>query len=719
LFLVLLMMPVAALARRADRRLKESQLADSVVEKTIFFAQAHSNLVHSYKAQLYMKGHLNIVKKNFAFRYIPQMFKMKKGVDEYLVESNSDLHYTSPNIYDQKVQAVSGTTSEGKFQATMCEYFHVNIYSSTLLGGKILSPLAVNARKYYRYVVDTVYHYDGHEDYKLRFIPRSRSDQLVGGYMIVSSDVWSVREIRYSGRSGLITFQNYIVMGAVGNDSEFLPVTYDFNARFRFLGNVVDCHYLTYLMYDEIELKEKVMHVKERDVLDLTNSYSLLCDTNAMRRDNMYFDSIRPVPLSDEEHLIYSESATQIDTTVVVNNKKRSRVLWGEVGEFLVNDININLASFGYVKCSPIINPFLLSYSKSNGFSWQQKFKFNRLYNNGKLLRVVPSIGYNFTRKEFYWAVTSEFSYWPRKRGELRLNMGNGNRIYSSEVLKELKSMSDNDFDFNSLQLNYFYDLYFSLKHSIEIVNGLEFDAGFSVHRRTPVGKVKFPDLEESEPVAAEYLESMRSTYVSFAPHIRLTWTPFMKYYMDGNRKVNINSDFPTFSVDYERGIKGVLGSTGEYEKLEMDVQHKLNLEMMRSLFYRFGFGFFTRQRETYFVDFANFSRSNLPTGWNDDIGGVFQLLDRRWYNSSRSYIRANATYESPFFLLRHNNRLLRYVQNERLYAGAVVMPHLKPYTEFGYGIGTHIFDFGVFVGLENWKYSEIGCKFTFELFNR
>jgi hypothetical protein len=188
---------------------------------------------------------------------------------------------------------------------------------------------------------------------------------------------------------------------------------------------------------------------------------------------------------------------------------------------------------------------------------------------------------------------------------------------------------------------------------------------------------------------------------------------------MNGNRKVNIDSDFPTFSVDYERGLKGVLGSTGEYEKLEIDVQHKLSLEMMRSLFYRFGFGFFTRQQETYFVDFANFSRSNLPTGWNDDIGGVFQLLDRRWYNSSRSYIRANATYESPFFLLRHNNRLLRYVQNERLYAGAVVMPHLKPYTEFGYGIGTHIFDFGVFVGLENWKYNEIGCKFTFELFNR
>ena len=54
-----------------------------------------------------------------------------------------------------------------------------------------------------------------------------------------------------------------------------------------------------------------------------------------------------------------------------------------------------------------------------------------------------------------------------------------------------------------------------------------------------------------------------------------------------------------------------------------------------------------------YFVDFANFARRNLPEGWNDDIGGTFQLLDGRWYNSSRQYWRGNFTYESPFILLK------------------------------------------------------------------
>lgn len=47
----------------------------------------------------------------------------------------------------------------------------------------------------------------------------------------------------------------------------------------------------------------------------------------------------------------------------------------------------------------------------------------------------------------------------------------------------------------------------------------------------------------------------------------------------------------------------------------------------MRNIYYRFGFGAFTNQDELYFVDFANFARHNLPVGWNDEIGGVFQVL--------------------------------------------------------------------------------------------
>ena len=50
--------------------------------------------------------------------------------------------------------------------------------------------------------------------------------------------------------------------------------------------------------------------------------------------------------------------------------------------------------------------------------------------------------------------------------------------------------------------------------------------------------------------------------------------------------------------------------------------------------------------------------------------------------------------------------------------AYSLFMPHLTPYLEVGYGIGTHIFDVGAFAGFVNGKYDGVGFKFTFELFN-
>ena len=170
------------------------------------FAPFYEKIVNDYRADLYIKGKLNIRKKNFMFRYLPKMFRMQKGVREYLMESYSDLHFTAPDIYDQKVIAGYGTVFSGGFQATMLEYFHVNVYSATLLYDRLLSPLAKNGKKYYRYQIDTIMGGQDNLHYKIRFIPKTKSDQLVGGYMIVSSDVWSVREIRFSGRSELLTF---------------------------------------------------------------------------------------------------------------------------------------------------------------------------------------------------------------------------------------------------------------------------------------------------------------------------------------------------------------------------------------------------------------------------------------------------------------------------------------------------------------------------------
>ena len=712
------------------------------MQQVIFFAPMYAKAVESYKASLYIKGYVDIRKKNHILRFVPSMFRLRKGVREYMVESYSDLHFTAPNLYDQKVKASVGTVREfWSMDERLPEYFYVNVYAPTLFYDKFISPLAPDAKKYYAYRIDSVMQSKGGElQYRIRFIPKSKSFQLVGGYLVVSNDVWSVREIRFAGRSSLVRFNNLVRMGEVGAADEFLPVSCHLDGRFRFLGNVIDGDYTAVLDYGEIIPHQFDLPPRQgKEQYDLTDYYTLRCDTNAYRRDTAYFNSIRPLPLTEHEQGLYRDYFLRSDT---LRNppRKRSKHLefWGQVGDVLTSRYTVDLAQIGSVRCSPLINPFLLSYSGSNGFSYKQEFKYNRLFAGDRLLRVRPQIGYNFSRKEFYWRVRADFDYWPRKRAAVHVDVGNGNRIYSSDVLDDLKSMPDSLFNFDQIHLDYFRDLYFKFYHTWEIVNGLTLDVGLTLHRRTEVERsnfqINYPVISPSGGSASaqatattpphpgidmDILSRLSHVYTSFAPRVRLSYTPGQYYYMNGDRKVNMHSRYPTFSVEWERGIEGVLRNSGTYERVELDVHHQLALGPMRTLFMRVGGGMFTNQKNTYFVDFAYFTRHNLPVGWNDEAGGMFQLLDRRWYNSSDRYLRGHVTYEAPFLLMRHLMKYTRYVLNERLYGNVLVVPHLKPYVELGYGIGTHVFDFGVFASFANWKYKEVGCKFTFELFNR
>lgn len=696
------------------------EFVDSVVDRVMESAPFYESIVQDFRANLYIKGKMDIRKKNFILRYVPSMFRLQKGVNEYLLETYSDLHYTAPDIYDQKVKASQGTIRGNRGLPGLLEYLKVNVYSASLLNDeRLLSPVAQNGKKYYKYCIDSVMYDTSGINFRVGFIPKTKSDQLVEGYMIISNRNWSVREIRFSGRSGFIRFTCQIQMGEAGQKDEFLPVLYELDASFVFVGNKVDGNYTASLDYKSIELKGEKMHSKRRrSKYDLTESFSLRCDTNAYMTDSSAFAILRPLPLTEDERKLYRDHRVRTDT-VVRQKKSKSQAFWGVMSDKVLEDYKFNWANIGSVRFSPFINPLLFSYSGSNGLSYRQDFIYNRFFQGDRILRVVPKVGYNFTRKEFYWSVNADFEYFPQKRGFIKLNFGNGNRIYSSKMLDELKAMPDSIFDFDQFQLDYFKDFYFSFQHSIEVVNGLDISIGFSAHKRIPEHSAAFDLYKKYAIFFPDLMEKFSDTYISFAPRVRVEWTPGLYYYMNGKRKMNLRSFYPTLSVDYERGIKGVLKSTGEYERVELDLQHQIRMGLMRNIYYRLGFGAFTNRDELYFVDFANFSHRNLPVGWNDEIGGVFQLLDGRWYNSSRSYVRGHFTYEAPFLLLRHLMKYTRYVENERLYVSALSMPHLQPYLEVGYGIGTQIFDFGVFVGSENWKFSGVGCKFTFELFNR
>ena len=726
----LLLFPLSLMAEENKVVVSDKPLVpDSILQNIFEFSPFYSKIVDEYKADVYIKGRVRVHKSNKLVKYIPSMFRLEKGVNDYLVESLSEMHYTAPDIYNRKVKAMSSTFPRNRGELTdLTDFLNMNIYSSSIMTDKLLSPLDEESSKFYTYLLDSIADEDDSRKYKITIIPKFKGTQLVNGYIWVSDEVWTIREVYFEGKFDMIEFKLRNIMGEEGNE-EFLPVHLNLDINFRFMGNHLAMKAEAWVKYDMVNFYQGGERRKsqKKHSHDLTEFYELTSDSTSAITDYEKFKELRPIPLTDDEEFLYLKHRIRngkidwiFEEQANKPEPKKSTVFWGQMGDMLISSYNVNLAGLGSVRCSPLINPVMLDYSHTHGISYRQRFKFNKLFPNDRLLRIVPQVGYNFTKKELYVKGDMEFQYWPEKRGGLEVGAGNGNRIYSSVVLDKLQSLPDSSFNFKNMELDYFKDIYLNVFHNLEPVNGLFIKAGVSMHWRHLMDKSKLMLNDFIQQAGGGILSNMdiRADYNSFAPRLRIEWTPGMYYYMNGRRKMNVGSSFPTFILDYERGFKGIFNSNDEHERVEFDVQQKIKLNQIRTLSYRAGFGMFTRMDNIYFVDFVNFKRSNIPEGWNDEIGGTFQLLDRQWYNSSRQYWRGNLAYESPFILLRPFNRWLGMIQQERLYGGILFMPHLNPYVEFGYGFGTHIFDAGVFVSSINGKFDTVGFKFTFELFN-
>lgn len=721
LSLLLALFPFCLSAEKNSRPIPDKPQVDSLILQKIFqFSPFYARIVDEYKADLYLKGRIKVHKSNRLIRYVPSMFRLEKGINDYILESFSEMHYVAPDVYNRKIKAISTTFPRTKGQIVdLTDFLNMNIYSSSIMTDKLLSPLDQKSSRYYHYLLDTVADVRGCRQYKILIIPKFEGTQLVNGYIWVDGVDWTIRETYMEGKYDVITFKLHTLMGEEG-DEMFLPVRLNLSVDFKFMGNHLEMDAGAWVGYKSVSfnIDGKRRKSTKKHSHDLTEFYRLTCDTTQLITDKEKFRSFRPFPLTEEEDSLYQDWAirkTNKTKQKAVKKEKKSAEFWGQVGDVLISSYDVNISGIGSVRCSPLINPVMLSYSHSKGISYKQKFKYNRLFSNGKLLKITPQIGYNFTHKELYLKGDVSFLYWPEKQGSFDVDAGNGNRIYSSVVLDKLKSIPDSTFKFANMNLDYFKDIYLNVFHTLEPVNGLKIKAGVSVHWRYLMDN----NRNELMSIIDKYERmQIRSEYNSFAPRIRIEWTPGMYYYMNGRRKMNVKSKMPTFILDYERGLKGVFGSTDAHERWEFDVQQKIKLNQIRTLAYRVGGGLFTRMDNVYFVDFVNFRRSNIPEDWNDEIGGTFQLLDGRWYNSSSQYWRGNLTYESPFILLRPLNRWLGMIQHERLYGGILFMPHLNPYIELGYGIGTHVFDAGVFISGISGKYDTFGFKFTFELFN-
>ena len=325
---------------------------DSILRNVFQFSPFYSKIVDEYKADLYMKQRVKVHQQNKLVRYIPSMFRLEKGINDYILESLSEMHYTAPDIYNRKVKAISGTfprNNRGQI-ADLSEFLNMNIYSSSMMKERLLSPLDEESSKYYTYLLDTIVGTSDNQQYKIRIVPKFKGTQLVSGHVWVSDQVWTIRETYFEGKFDMIEFKLKTIMGEEG-DEEFLPVRLDLDLMFKFMGNHLELNADVWTKYNEVTFYKGGERRKsqKKHHHDLTEFYSLTIDSTQIITDKVKFAEMRPYPLLPEEDSLYKKYEIHRENNLakelqIDEEKNKSSVFWGQVGDILIGSHNLNLA---------------------------------------------------------------------------------------------------------------------------------------------------------------------------------------------------------------------------------------------------------------------------------------------------------------------------------------------------------------------------------------
>ena len=120
--------PISILAKDKNDSMSHYQVVhDSILQNIFQFSPFYSKIVDEYKADVYLKGRVKVHKSNKLVRYIPSMFRLEKGINDYIIESYSEMHYTAPDIYDRKVKAISSTFPRHRGELTdLTDFLNTN-----------------------------------------------------------------------------------------------------------------------------------------------------------------------------------------------------------------------------------------------------------------------------------------------------------------------------------------------------------------------------------------------------------------------------------------------------------------------------------------------------------------------------------------------------------------------------------------------------------------
>ncbi|MFN8305070.1 MAG: DUF5686 and carboxypeptidase regulatory-like domain-containing protein [Saprospiraceae bacterium] len=643
--------------------------AVGIMRKVIERRRYYKTRVPDYSCDVYIKGFHKLLDapKKILGEEVGDMGGIldtnRTGV-LYLSESVSKLFVQSRPERTREVMISSKVSGrDNGFSLNRATLTDFNLYDERIeIDREILSPLADNAFNYYNFKLLGRYKDEnGYDIYKISVIPRRSGDPTFSGDLYVVDEWWNLAGVDLALTGDAI---KQPVLDTLRIVQEFVPVERPDKwcllsqlTTFKFAVFGFKIQGLFSGVFSNYNIKPDYSD-------DFFTRETFKIETDAPSRDSIYWESVRPVPLTAEETRDYVR-------------KDSLRKIWESKPYLDSLDKNNNRFKF---------NNLLFGYTWRNSFKKTtvsyppvlQWIQFNTV--QGWVLNVRPEFSrYEGERRTSFWRMEGILNYGfseKRFRGGLRLQRRFESIRYSNlEASGGLLTQQFNPDEPISPALNSSYSL-FDRRNYMKIYEkafgrvewsqfvspGIFMWAGAEYADRAPLvnhsseswtkkGNHRYTSNDPLNPEGPN--EPSFAENQAFILNVTARFRFGQTYSTYPDFRVYDDMPWPDVYVRYQKAIPGIAGSDADFDYASLQIrQDRLSWGLGGYTDWNLMAGMFIRKKSLGFMDFHHANGNQTLLGIPSSYTNSFYLLPYYSYSTDQPFIEAHVQHHLQGWLL-------------------------------------------------------------------
>lgn len=688
-----------------DYQLKEVVISNSedpayaVIRQAIAHRKENSAKTGRFESDFYSKGIFRV--KNLPKKIMGQKIEMPDGMVDstgngilYLSETVSHITFEQPDKLKERIIAskVSGNDNGFSYNTAMNTYY--NFYDNTIDMGEVqvMSPIGSSALSYYKYKLEGTFFDENHNQVnKIKVIPRRDKEPVVEGYIYIVDDSWAIYATDFTMKgyriqtpflNSLNLKQNYTYNSQNGIWSKNSQV-FDIDAGafgIKFSGTFTHV-YTNYVFHDKFEKKTFGKEI-------------IVIEDEANKKDSVYWNAIRPIPLTGEETVDYikkdsiqtlHESATYKDSI----NRKHNKFHWFDpIAGY--NYKNSKETRFRYEGLLHVP-----SYNTVQGWVFDTGLNASFALN--------PEEKYDFKKKRLYAGLKAEYGL---AEDRLRVNgslsaynfyLTGGNTVEQfnpSNISPFINAVSTLFFERNYMKL---YDKTFAkIAYSNKIVDGISATGSVEYLRRRALYNnadwvfIKDDDHSYSSNNPLEplnYASAPFETHTLYKAGITANFNFGLKYkvYPGGEKRAMNYGEYPSLAIKYEKAFAGSIKEY-EYDFVAAGAYYQTNFGNKGDFSISMKGGKFFNADGIAFTDYKHFNANETHVNSGYTNTGSFNLMPYYSLYTNDSYFETHIEHNFKGYIMNKIPVLNLLQWNLVVGYHAAATPDTKPYQEFTAG---------------------------------